>query len=109
MSRHAQSVQPCGSERARRAESSAPKANKRFLTSIIKTTDEHNKTILRAQALAAEEVRKERLEQEKRERRARAEEAVEAVEEEEEGGEGTTHKFPVPQLQHPHRTPREPW
>ncbi|CAL1694905.1 unnamed protein product [Somion occarium] len=60
------------------AESSAPRPNKRFLTSIIRSTDDHNKTILRAQALAAEEVRMERREQEKRERRARAEEAVEA-------------------------------
>lgn len=61
-----------------RSESNAPKTNKRFLSSIIKNTDEHNKTILRAQAQAAQEVRLERLEQEKKERRARAEEAVEA-------------------------------
>ena len=61
-----------------RSESNAPKTNKRFLSSIIKTTDEHNKSIIRAQALAAQEVRMERLEQERRERRARAEEAAEA-------------------------------
>ncbi|KZT73362.1 hypothetical protein DAEQUDRAFT_748928 [Daedalea quercina L-15889] len=59
-------------------DSNAPKANKRFLSSIIKSTDDHNKTILRAQAQAAEEIRLEREEQERRERRARAEEAVAA-------------------------------
>lgn len=60
------------------SESNAPKANKRFLSSIIRSTDDHNKTILRAQALAAQEVRAERDEQERRERRARAEEAAAA-------------------------------
>ncbi|KAJ3553804.1 hypothetical protein NM688_g3422 [Phlebia brevispora] len=60
------------------AESNAPKTNKRFLSSIIRSTDDHNKTILRAQAQAAQEVRQERIEQEKRERKARAEEAVQA-------------------------------
>ncbi|CCL98540.1 uncharacterized protein FIBRA_00539 [Fibroporia radiculosa] len=60
------------------SESNVPKANKRFLSSIIRSTDDHNKTILRAQALAAQEVRVEREEQERRERRARAEEAVAA-------------------------------
>ena len=30
-----------------------PKTNKRFLSSIIRSTDDHNKTILRAQAQAA--------------------------------------------------------
>ncbi|KAH9923686.1 uncharacterized protein B0H18DRAFT_878426 [Fomitopsis serialis] len=59
-------------------ESNAPRANKRFLSSIIKNTDDHNKTILRAQAQAAQEIRLEREEQERRERRARAEEAVAA-------------------------------
>ncbi|KAI0706161.1 hypothetical protein BC835DRAFT_1302530 [Cytidiella melzeri] len=59
-------------------EANVPKTNKRFLSSIIRNTDDHNKTILRAQALAAQEARMERLEQEKQERRARAEEAVEA-------------------------------
>lgn len=58
--------------------SNVPKTNKRFLTSIIKSTDDHNKTILRAQAMAAEEVRQERRENEKNDRRRRAEEAVEA-------------------------------
>ena len=61
-----------------RADVNVPKTNKRFLSSIIRNTDEHNKTILRAQALAAQEVRMERLEEEKKERRARAEEAAEA-------------------------------
>ncbi|KDR85509.1 hypothetical protein GALMADRAFT_218606 [Galerina marginata CBS 339.88] len=60
------------------ADSNAPKTNKRFLTSIIKSTDDHNKTILKAQALAAQEVKREREEQERRQRRARAEEAAEA-------------------------------
>ncbi|KZT02224.1 uncharacterized protein LAESUDRAFT_752267 [Laetiporus sulphureus 93-53] len=60
------------------SDSNAPKTNKRFLSSIIRSTDDHNKTILRAQALAAQEVRIEREEQERRERRRRAEEAVEA-------------------------------
>ncbi|KAI0726861.1 hypothetical protein C8Q72DRAFT_782791 [Fomitopsis betulina] len=58
--------------------SNAPKTNKRFLSSIIKNTDDHNKTILRAQAQAAQELRIEREEQERRERKARAEEAVAA-------------------------------
>ncbi|KAF9260864.1 hypothetical protein L218DRAFT_1079099 [Marasmius fiardii PR-910] len=60
------------------SESNAPRANKRFLSSIIRSTDDHNKTVLRAQALAAEEVKQERREYERRERKARAEEAVEA-------------------------------
>ncbi|KAF8807883.1 hypothetical protein BYT27DRAFT_7338509 [Phlegmacium glaucopus] len=60
------------------AESNAPRTNKRFLTSIIKSTDDHNKTVLKAQAAAAQEVKREREEQERRERRARAAEAVEA-------------------------------
>ena len=61
-----------------RAESNAPRTNKRFLTSIIKSTDDHNKTVLKAQAAAAQEVKREREEQERRERRARAAEAAEA-------------------------------
>ncbi|PSS29790.1 hypothetical protein PHLCEN_2v2938 [Hermanssonia centrifuga] len=59
-------------------ESNVPKTNKRFLSSIIRNTDDHNKTILRAQAQAAQEARQERLEQEKQERKVRAEEAVDA-------------------------------
>ncbi|KAJ8453916.1 hypothetical protein ONZ45_g19513 [Pleurotus djamor] len=45
-------------------DSNAPKTNKRFLTSIIRSTDDHNKTVLRAQALAAEEVKKARIDAE---------------------------------------------
>ncbi|KZT22617.1 hypothetical protein NEOLEDRAFT_1180705 [Neolentinus lepideus HHB14362 ss-1] len=60
------------------AGSNAPKTNKRFLSSIIRNTDEHNKTILRAKAQAAQEIKQQREEQERRERRARAEEAAEA-------------------------------
>lgn len=40
-------------------DSNAPKANKKFLSSIIRSTDDHNKTVLRAQALAAQELREE--------------------------------------------------
>ena len=61
-----------------RAESNVPRTNKRFLTSIIKSTDDHNKTVLKAQAAAAQELKRERDEQERRERRARAAEAAEA-------------------------------
>ena len=61
-----------------RNESNAPRANKRFLSSIIRSTDDHNKSILRAQALSASEIRMEREEQERQERRARAQEAVAA-------------------------------
>ena len=61
-----------------RTESNPPRANKRFLTSIIKSTDDHNKTVLKAQAAAAQEIKREREEQERRERRARAAEAAEA-------------------------------
>ncbi|KLO20125.1 hypothetical protein SCHPADRAFT_884876 [Schizopora paradoxa] len=52
-----------------------PRANKRFLKSIIRSTDEHNKAVLRAQAEVAQEAREERMEQERKERRARASEA----------------------------------
>lgn len=61
-----------------RQDSNAPRANKRFLTSIIRSTDDHNKAVLKAQAVAAEEIKRGRREQEKRERRERAEEAVRA-------------------------------
>ena len=53
-----------------RIDINAPKPNKRFLSSIIRSTDDHNKSILRAQAMAAQEAREERQEQEKRESRA---------------------------------------
>ncbi|KAK7040192.1 hypothetical protein VNI00_009998 [Paramarasmius palmivorus] len=60
------------------SDSNAPKTNKRFLSSIIRSTDDHNKTVLRAQARAAEEIKRERRENEIRERKVRAEEAVAA-------------------------------
>lgn len=63
---------------SRDVDSNAPRPNKRFLTSIIKSTDDHNKTVLRAQAQAAQDLKLQRLAQEKEERRMRAEEAVEA-------------------------------
>lgn len=59
-------------------DANAPRANKRFLSSIIRRTDDHNKTILREQALAAQEIKRAREEEERRERRARAEEAAAA-------------------------------
>ncbi|KAG6872764.1 hypothetical protein C0995_006803 [Termitomyces sp. Mi166 len=60
------------------SDSPAPRTNKRFLSSIIKTTEDHNKTVLRTQALAAQEQKRERDEQERRARRKRAQEAAEA-------------------------------
>ncbi|KAH9056865.1 hypothetical protein EDB87DRAFT_1833426 [Lactarius vividus] len=59
-------------------ESNVPKTNKRFLSSIIRNTDDHNKTVLRAQAFSAAEIRIEREAQERAERRVRAEEAAAA-------------------------------
>ena len=61
-----------------RPDPNAPKPNKRFLSSIIRNTDEHNKSVLRAQAEAAQEAKAEREEQERKERRKRALEATEA-------------------------------
>ncbi|KAL1713724.1 hypothetical protein EV715DRAFT_295854 [Schizophyllum commune] len=57
-------------------DANAPRPNKRFLSSIIKSTDDHNRSILRAQAEAAEEIQRQRREEERRERMKRAEEAV---------------------------------
>ncbi|KAF8527108.1 hypothetical protein JB92DRAFT_2869106 [Gautieria morchelliformis] len=57
-------------------DSNVPRANKRFLSSIIRSTDDHNKAIQRSQAIAAAELKEEREEQERRERRARADEAA---------------------------------
>ncbi|KIY50484.1 hypothetical protein FISHEDRAFT_64701 [Fistulina hepatica ATCC 64428] len=59
-------------------ESNAPRTNKRFLSSIIRSTDDHNRSVLRQQAEAAQEIKMEREAQERRERRRRAEEAVQA-------------------------------
>ncbi|KAF8215834.1 hypothetical protein K438DRAFT_1901641 [Mycena galopus ATCC 62051] len=53
------------------SDSNAPRANKRFLSSIIRSTDDHNKTILQAQAQAAQELKRERDEADRRLRRAR--------------------------------------
>ncbi|KAJ7492293.1 hypothetical protein FB451DRAFT_1217751 [Mycena latifolia] len=72
------------------ADSNAPRTNKRFLSSIIRSTDDHNKTILQAQASAAQELKRERDEAERRERRARAEEAVEAEKLRRSRGEGSS-------------------
>lgn len=55
-----------------------PRANKRFLSAIIRNTDEHNKAVLRAQAETAQEARARKEEEERRERRERAKEATEA-------------------------------
>jgi hypothetical protein len=52
-----------------RAESNAPRANKRFPSSIIRSTDDHNKAVLQAQAYAAQEIKRERAELERKERR----------------------------------------
>ncbi|KZS93036.1 hypothetical protein SISNIDRAFT_508679 [Sistotremastrum niveocremeum HHB9708] len=59
-------------------ESNAPKTNKRFLSSVIKSTDDHNKSVLRAQALLAAEAKAAREEEERRERAARAREATDS-------------------------------
>ncbi|KAF8481631.1 hypothetical protein DFH94DRAFT_402786 [Russula ochroleuca] len=59
-------------------ESNVPKPNKRFLSSIIRNTDDHNKSILRSQALSAAEIRIEREAQMRADRKARAQEAVAA-------------------------------
>ncbi|KAK7063934.1 hypothetical protein R3P38DRAFT_2593844 [Favolaschia claudopus] len=72
------------------SDSNAPRTNKRFLSSIIRSTDDHNKTILQAQAQAAQELKRERDEIERRERRARAEEAVTAEKLRRSRGEGSS-------------------
>ena len=59
-----------------RTDPNVPRANKRFLSSIIRSTDDHNKAILRSQAIAAAELKEEREEEERRERKARADEAA---------------------------------
>lgn len=58
-----------------RPDANLPRANKRFLTAIIRSTDDHNKAVLRAQTEAAQDARAERIEEERKERRARASEA----------------------------------
>lgn len=56
----------------------AARTNKRFLSSIIKSTDEHNKAVLRAQAESAAEVKQQIMRQEREERMKRAQEAATA-------------------------------
>ncbi|CAE7208270.1 unnamed protein product [Rhizoctonia solani] len=58
------------------ADSSVPKTNKRFLTSLVKNVSDHNKVIIQAQAEAAEQVKEAKRQEEMRDRRRRAEEAV---------------------------------
>lgn len=55
-----------------RTDPNAPKPNKRFLSSIIKNTDEHNKGIQKIH----DQIRQEREEQDRRERMKRAKEAA---------------------------------
>ncbi|KAF8327591.1 uncharacterized protein EI90DRAFT_3156138 [Cantharellus anzutake] len=56
-------------------EGNLPRTNKRFLSSIIKNVDDHNASILRAQAVTALEKKADREEFEREERRMRAIEA----------------------------------
>ncbi|KAG9122159.1 hypothetical protein FRC07_001593 [Ceratobasidium sp. 392] len=53
-----------------------PKANKRFLNSLVKNVNEHNKVVLQAQAESAEQIKEVRRQEEMRDRRRRAEEAT---------------------------------
>lgn len=75
--RHLSSPRCCILTISHRPDSSAPRANKRFLHTIIRNTDEHNRAVLRAQAEAAQEIKAEREAAERREKRARAREASE--------------------------------
>jgi hypothetical protein len=61
-----------------RRDGNQPRTNKRFLSNIIRNTDEHNKAVLKAQADTIMEARREKEEQERKERRARAAEATDA-------------------------------
>ena len=72
-----------------RSAGNAAKTDKRFLSQIIRRTDDHNKTILKAKTQAAEEARAEREEAEKLERKRRAEEAVMAEKERRRRGESS--------------------
>ncbi|KAG8901859.1 hypothetical protein FRB99_005036 [Tulasnella sp. 403] len=58
------------------SESSLPKTNKRFLTSIIKNVDDHNASVIQNQAKAAATAKEQQEEQERQLRRARANEAA---------------------------------
>ena len=64
-----------------RSTGNAAKTDKRFLSQIIRRTDDHNKTILKAQAQASQEARAERDEAARLEQKRRAEEAVRAEKE----------------------------
>ncbi|CAE6452221.1 unnamed protein product [Rhizoctonia solani] len=57
-------------------DSSVPKTNKRFLSSLVKNVNDHNKVVLQAQADAAEQVKETRRQEEMKDRRRRAEEAT---------------------------------
>ncbi|KAG8728054.1 hypothetical protein FRC12_022052, partial [Ceratobasidium sp. 428] len=57
-------------------ENNLPKANKRFLNSLVKNVNEHNKVVLQAQAESAEQIKEARRQEEMRDRRRRAEEAT---------------------------------
>jgi hypothetical protein len=61
-----------------RKEGKAASTDKRFLTSILRRTDDHNRAVLRTQAEQAAAIKQQREEEERAERRARAEEAAEA-------------------------------
>ncbi|KAF8963885.1 hypothetical protein BDZ97DRAFT_1818345 [Flammula alnicola] len=65
-------------EAKKKAERYGQQGIRAYISNNLYNTDDHNKTILRAQALAAQEVKREREEQERKQRRARAEEAAEA-------------------------------
>ncbi|KAJ6520159.1 hypothetical protein C8R45DRAFT_918960 [Mycena sanguinolenta] len=78
------------------SDSNAPRTNKRFLTSIIRSTDDHNKTILQAQAQAAQELKRERDDAERKARRALAEEAVAAEKLRRSRGEGSSRRKAKP-------------
>ncbi|KAG8715940.1 hypothetical protein FRC11_012559 [Ceratobasidium sp. 423] len=58
------------------SDSSVPKTNKRFLSSLVKNVNDHNKVVLQAQAEAAEQVKEARRHEEMKDRRRRAEEAT---------------------------------
>ncbi|KAG8742533.1 hypothetical protein FRC10_001300 [Ceratobasidium sp. 414] len=56
-------------------ENNVPKANKRFLNSLVKNVSDHNRVILQAQAESAEQIKEAKRQEEMRDRRRRAEEA----------------------------------
>ncbi|QRV94839.1 hypothetical protein RhiJN_22857 [Ceratobasidium sp. AG-Ba] len=58
------------------SDSNLPKANKRFINSLVKNVSEHNRGVLQAQAESAEQIKEARRQEEARDRRQRAEEAA---------------------------------